>query len=208
MFMTVPKYLENFNTITTEERTKLSNSKVRGKALINTLNFLKTKFGNSDIESLINTLDIPTQIQLRKRIDENEWYQLHILIELNIHIANQYYKSEAAKLIEMGEFGGNTLMGTFMALKLKLTDIKSAAEFIKSQLEWYYMPASVQIITCESKHLNFECNELYDPSNTIIYRFAGIVKAILRIKGFEFIEVNIAKSDSREDSYTIQVIWA
>jgi len=208
LFMTSQKFIANLSSVSTEDRTKIGASKVRGKAIINTLAYIKTNFQKNEYEKLISKLEIPTQILLRKKIIENDWYQLAILIELNIHIVNLFLKGDIHKLQALGEYGGEHLISVMKIIKLKLSDIKATAEFIKDLLEWYYIPATVLITTCENKHIAFELNEIFDPSHTIIERFSGIIKAILRKRGFKHIEINSQIVKNKADSYILQAIWA
>ena len=208
LFMTTQNFIDNLSSVSIEDRTKIGNSKVRGKAIINTLAYVKTNFKKSGYESLISKLEIPTQILLRKKLVDTDWYQLAILIELNIHIVNLFFKGNVTKIKGLGEYGGEELLSSFKAMKLKLSDIKATADFIKELLEWYYIPATVTIKTCENKHIALELNELFDPTHTIIERFSGIIKSILRKRGFNHIEINYQILNNPEDSYILQAIWA
>ncbi len=208
LFMTSQKFIDNLSSVSIQDRTKIGNAKVKGKAIINTLTYIKTNFQTSGYETFISKLEIPTQILLRKKLNENEWYQLAILIELNIHIVNIFFKGDISKLQHLGIYGGEHLLTAFNAIKLKFSDIKATADFIKQEFENYYIPARVTIKVCENKHITFELNELFDPTHTIIERLIGILKAILGKRGFKHIEINSQILQEPEDSYVIQAIWA
>jgi hypothetical protein len=206
--MTSQKFIDNLSSVSIEDRTKFANSKVRGKAIINTLAYVKLNFDKEGYEKLISSLEISSQILLRKKLVENDWYQLAILIELNINIVNLFLKGDVKKLQSLGEYGGESLLSLMKQIKLRMSDIQATAEFIKETLEWYYLPATITIKTCEEKHLAFEFNHLFDPSHSIIERFTGIIKTILKKRGFAHIEVTAQTLKKPEDSYLIQAIWA
>lgn len=206
--MTTIQMIETFSEDKLGDRTKLNNSRVKGKVLLQTVEFIKQEFKSAGFEQLISKLDISLQIVLRKNIDPTEWYSITNLIDLTTAISSLFYNDDFSKSTLIGKYAGEKLVTGFTGMKLKFYSFEKLATFLKQTLESYYLTANISVKSVDSKHLIIDCSNLFDPSGSILYRFTGIVEAVLTHKGLNGLKVSFRKDLLVADSFSIQAIWA
>lgn len=206
--MTTTQMIETFSEDKLGDRTKLNNSKVKGKVLLHTVEFVKHEFKNKGFEKLISKLDIGLQIALRKNIDPNEWFPIANLIDLTTCVISMFFNNDKSKISLIGNYAGNKLTSGFTGFKIKLYSIEKLADFLKLTLETYFLSAKISVKSVDSKHLVLDCSNLFDPSNSLLYRFVGIVEAVLSYKGLKGLQVSFIKDEINADSFSIQAIWS
>lgn len=204
--MTSTYFIENLSKNRLKDRTKLSNSKVKGLLLRYTVEFIENTYSKSTLETIIAKLELPHQIVLRKKIDMDDWYSISLLIDLHFHIeAQQSNKKDLFQ--QIGKFDAKQSLSFMQKMKLKVSSGEPLYKEICNLLEHSFLPIKINVTEANDKHVTLNVCELFDPSDSIIKRLAGSLSHYLEISGKQKVSVTIKDDLDSEDCYSIQSIW-
>lgn len=204
--MTATYFIEQLSKNRLKDRTKLTNSKVKGLLIRNTIQFIETTYSKSTLETIIAKLELPQQIELRKKIDVDDWYSISLLIDLHYHIeAQQLNKKDVIQ--QIGKFDAMQGLHFMQKMKLKVSSYENLYKEICNYLEDSFLPVKIKVIESNHKHVTLHVHELFDPSDSIIKRLAGSLSQYLEISGKQGVSVTIKDDLDSEDCYSIQSIW-
>jgi hypothetical protein len=204
--MTATYFIEQLSKNRLNDRTKLTNSKVKGLLIQNTIQFIEKRYSRNMLETIIAKLELPQQIELRKKIDVDDWYSISLLIDLHFHL--EAIKNTKKDVIqEIGKFDTEQNLHFFQKMKLKVLSSEQLFNVISKNLEVAFLPVRIKVVESNDKHVTLCVCDLFDPSDSIVKRLAGSLSAYLEAAGKQSVSVTIKDDLNSQDCYSLQSIW-
>ncbi|TNE71459.1 hypothetical protein EP331_09420 [bacterium] len=204
--MTTSYLIESLSKDRLKDKTIINNTVVKGLLIKSTLESIQSIAGSKELNRVITNLEIPQQIALKKRIDTNEWYPVHLMIDLLLQLDHVIGKTDQEIINKIGASDIHSLFTTVEKVKMKFLSTPSLLEFASKKIESLILPAKVQVVSISSNHTNIIINNFFDPSNLMINRVKGMLKVLLQNSGKSNVSIQIQESDI-EYSYHLSCIW-
>lgn len=155
--------------------------KIKGIAILSTINFLKKSIGEEGYKNFLRNLSVQTQ-DILNNIKADEWYDIRILVELN-EASLRFFKNDKEIWKEIGRHSCEYSFSTIYKI---YNDLASPEFIIKRSAQiWndYYSEGKFKIV---SQTQNSACVQVRDVNlvhPSVCIRITGWVEKALELAG-------------------------
>ncbi len=159
--------------------------KVKGSAIISTLDFVNINYGKAGLKRILNVLDETDKKVLNETLFATFWYPLKTLINLSKAVDDEFGIGDLSFIRRLGSFSASHDLRTIYRIFYKIGSPQFVISRASQVFATYYDAGNLETIDSGKGFVILELIDFPEIDEVLIQRISGWIEKTLTLSGGE-----------------------
>jgi uncharacterized protein (TIGR02265 family) len=168
---------------------------VKGTAISYLPNFVRMKFGETELERWLNSIDEKAREVYRKGVILSQWYDFKTFsVYPRKKLIDMFYAGKEEFAVDIGVFAADYALKGVYSAYIRVASPQSVLKRAPMILSGYYKPSKMEVVESSKNHGVLRITEFPEMDRMHEYIIEGYIKKAGELSGAKNIRINITRS--------------